>query len=108
MYNDVHDPPPYYQSSPVRKPAASGTPGPPVYETPHQQQAEALPAKDKLPADAVVDVIPPKEVAYDTPVKAEAPKRFFHKRNTIPHEYQEPSNVGAQRSTTPEAEADMK
>jgi hypothetical protein len=108
VYNDVHAPPPYYESSPVRKPAVYETPPPHVYERPDEDQAGALPAKDKLPDDAVVDIIPPKEVALEKPVKADSPMKFFHKRGTIPNAYEVPDIPGAQRSATPEDEADMK
>ena len=91
VYNDVHAPPPYSQG-----------PSPHVYDTPEQQGAGALPAKEKLPDDAVVDVIPRKDVAYEKPVQADPPKKFFHKRNTLPNEYQQP------RSTTPDADAELK
>ena len=91
MYNDVHAPPPYYD-----------TPTPVVSDTPHGQQAGALPAKEKLPDDAVVDIVPPKDVGYEKPLQADAPKKFFHKRSTLPNEYQDP------RSITPDAEAELK
>ena len=108
VYNDVHAPPPYYESSPVHKPAVYETPPPHVYERPDGDQAGALPAKDQLPDDAVVDIIPPKEVALEKPVKADSPMKFFHKRGTIPNAYEVPDIPGAQRSATPEDEADMK
>ena len=65
--------------------------------------AGALPTKEKMPDNAVVDIIPPKDaVGYETPIQADPPKKFFHKRNTLPIDYQQP------RSTTPDGEADLK
>ena len=107
VYNDVNAPPPYYETSPVRKPAATNGAAyetPHVYERPDGDQAGALPAKEKIPDNAVVDIIPPKEATNE---KADAPVKFFHRRSP-PNKYDVPEIPGAQRSATPEDEADLK
>ena len=71
---------------------------------PDGDQAGALPAKEKIPDDAVVGIIPPKEA---TNVKADAPVKFVHRR-AQPNNYHIPEIPGAQPSTTPEDEANLK
>ncbi|XP_028394968.1 LOW QUALITY PROTEIN: uncharacterized protein LOC114519101 [Dendronephthya gigantea] len=105
VYNDVHAPPPsYYASSPVHQPTGEVPPCP-VYETPDDDQAGALPVKEKLPEDAVVDIIPPKQVnvTNEKPLKADSPVKFFHKR-TNPNVYEVPDGSFSQPAADTEAE----
>ena len=67
-------------------------------------QAGALPSKERLPDGAMVDIIPPKEATNE---KADAPVKFFHRRSQ-PNQYEVPEIRGAQRSATPEDEAELK
>ena len=103
----MNAPPPYYETSPKHKPAATNGA---AHETPHVHgmsdgdQAGDLPAKEKLPDGAVVDIIPPKEA---TNVKADAPVKLFHRR-AQPNHYHVPEIPGAQPSATPEDEANLK
>ena len=107
VYNDVNAPPPYYANAPAQKQAATNGAAyqtPHHYERPEDMQAGALPAKEQLPDGAMVDIIPPKEATNE---KADAPVKFFHRRSQ-PNQYEVPEIHGAQRSATPEDEAELK
>ena len=86
VYSEVNGPPPIYSTSPVG--ATTTTQPMPqarhTYDTPDTLQAGTLPKKEPLPQDAVVELIPAKQV--DLPdsksSKEDLPVKFFHKRNT--------------------------
>ena len=111
MYDDVHDPPPYYESSPFHKPTIYETPSPNFYEMPDEERREAgraLPAKNKLPAtNAVVCMIPSKDVAHENPAKPDFTVKFAHKR-TKSNVYEIPDIHGVQLSANPDGETELK
>ena len=106
VYEDVNAPPPYSVNTPIPQAGANsaGYETPHIYEMPDGDQAGALPAKENLPAGAVVDIVPPK---YEAPTKADSPVKFFHKRSK-PNSYEVPAGAEGGRSTTPDAEAELR
>jgi hypothetical protein len=109
VYDDPHDPPPYYDSSPFHKTAIYENPSPNFYEMPDERQAgRALPAKDNLPAgSAVVGMIPSKDVAHKNPAEADFTVMFAHNR-TKSNVYEVPDTAGVQCSANPDAETELK
>ena len=103
---NVNDPPPYYETSPIRRPQGTyEIPTPThVYEVPDGDQAGAVPTKEPLPDDAVVDIVPPKQVeGMDDKKTTNSAIKFFHKRS-MPNVYQTPHIPSQQAS----AETDLK
>ncbi|CAB4003739.1 Hypothetical predicted protein [Paramuricea clavata] len=115
VYDDVHNPPPYYESSPVHKPAVYETRPPHVYEIPDEKHGDqAWPAKDKMPAGAVVYLIPSKDAAREKPVEADFNMKFGHIKRSQPNayvvrDYEVPINIpGVQRPANPHDESELK
>jgi hypothetical protein len=93
VYDDPHDPPPYYDSSPFHKTAIYENPSPNFYEMPDERQASrALPSKD---------------VAHKNPAEADFTVMFAHNR-TKSNVYEVPDTAGVQCSANPDAETELK
>ncbi len=65
-------------------------------------------AKDELPASAMVDTVPPKQLAYEKPMQADPTVVDVHRRNTNPNVYHVPHIPGYEHYTAPRPEANLR
>lgn len=93
VFNDINaSPPSYYERSPVHHTTNDEPVRPHVYETPDDDQVDPLPAKERLPEDAVVYMIPEKQ---DKSLEAGS----FSKQTAVSNAYEEPDIRSLQRTT---------
>ena len=101
-YDDTRAPPPYSESAEPSHGSRSSH----FYQKPGEKLAAPLSAKDELSASAMVDIVPPKQSAYEKkPIQADPTVVEVHRRRTNPNVYQAPDIPKAQHYTAPRPEA---
>ena len=65
-------------------------------------------AKNELPAIAMVDIVPPKESAYEKPMEADPTVVDVHRLSTNPNVYHVPHIPGDQHYTAPRPQANLR
>ncbi|XP_028410904.1 uncharacterized protein LOC114533564 isoform X4 [Dendronephthya gigantea] len=105
VFSDIHGPPPSYsERSSEDQSTSNGLARPHVYKIPDDDQADPLPAKEKLPGDAVVDMIPEQQDEIKNQKSPEVVS--FPKRTAVSNIYEVPNMRSFQR--TPDAQPQLR